>query len=190
MIVAVRGETYLVANFSAGCAMEAMELWQMTANIVTVFGLPLAIYTFVLEQRKERDNEDEEVYQLLADAYTDYMKLVLQHSDLKLRTQQATPDLSEEQRERMQVMFEILIALFERAYLTAYSQTMTAQQRRRWHSWDDFMREWCRRDDFYRSLPGLLHGEDIDFAEYIRRIAAEERTTAAQAYQGLDHGQT
>ena len=153
-----------------------LEFWQLLANIVTVFGLPLAIYTFVLEQRKERDNEDEEVYQLLSDAYIDFLKLVLDHADLKLRTQTATPNLNEEQRERMQVMFEILISLFERAYLTAYQPSMTAQQKRRWHSWDDFMREWCRRDDFYAALPALLHGEDIDFAAYIQRLATEERS--------------
>lgn len=153
--------------------MQTLDLWQLLANVVTVFGLPLAIYTFVLEQRKERDNEDEEVYQLLSDAYIDFLKLVLQQSDLKLRTQKATPDLNEEQRERMQVLFEILISLFERAYLTAYSENMTAQQRRRWHSWDDFMREWCRREDFRVALPALLHGEDADFADYIRRISAE-----------------
>jgi hypothetical protein len=153
--------------------MKILDLWQLLANVVTVFGLPLAIYTFVLEQRKERDNEDEEVYQLLSDAYIDFLKLVLEHSDLKLRTQKSTPDLTEEQRERMQVLFEILISLFERAYLTAYSDNMTAQQKRRWHSWDDFMREWCRRDDFRTALPALLHGEDADFAEYIRRISVE-----------------
>jgi hypothetical protein len=158
--------------------MQTLDLWQLLANVVTVFGLPLAIYTFVLEQRKERDNEDEEVYQLLSDAYIDFLKLVLEHSDLKLRTQKATPDLNEEQRERMQVMFEILISLFERAYLTAYSDNMTAQQKRRWHSWDDFMREWCRRDDFRSALPALLHGEDEDFANYIRQISAENVPTA------------
>ena len=157
--------------------MIANELWQLLANVVTFFGLPLAIYTFVLEQRKERDNEDEEVYQLLSDAYIDFLKLVLQHSDLKLRTQAATPNLSEEQRERMQVLFEILISLFERAYLTAYDDSMTPQQRRRWHSWDDFMREWCRRDDFCTALPALLHGEDVDFAKYICRVAEEEKAT-------------
>ncbi len=154
--------------------MNALDLWQLLANVVTCFGLPLAIYTFVLEQRKERDNEDEEVYQLLSDAYIDFLKLVLQHSDLKLRTRTATPNLSDEQQERMQVLFEILISLFERAYLTAYSDSMTPQQKRRWHSWDDFMREWCLRDDFKSALPNLLHGEDIDFANYITRIASEQ----------------
>lgn len=155
--------------------MNFTDLWQLFANVVTVFGLPLAIYTFVLEQRKERENEDEEVYQLLSDAYIDFLKLVLQHPDLKLRTQAPTPDLTDEQRERMQVLFEILISLFERAYLTAYHNDMTTQQRRRWHSWDDFMREWCRRADFRAALPQLLHGEDIDFSRYIEQIAEEER---------------
>ncbi len=158
--------------------MNLIDLWQLIANVVTVFGLPLAIYTFVTEQRKERDNEDEEVYQLLADAYTDFLKLVLENPDLKLRTQSATPNLTEEQRERMMVLFEILISLFERAYLTAYSSEMTAAQRRRWHSWDDFMREWCRRDDFRSALPTLLQGEDIDFADYIRTIANDESIAA------------
>ncbi len=156
--------------------MNILDIWQLLANVVTVFGLPLAIYTFVLEQRKERDNEDEEVYQLLADAYTDFLKLVLEHSDLQLRTQSATPNLNQEQRERTQVLFEILISLFERAYLTAFSDDMTPQQRRRWHSWDDFMREWCRREDFHVSLPALLHGEDVDFAAYILRLDKEENS--------------
>ena len=151
--------------------MNMLDLWQTVANIVTVFGLPLAIYTFVLEQRKERENEDEEVYQLLSDAYIDFLKLVLEHSDLKLRTQKATPDLTDEQKERMQVLFEILISLFERAYLTAYHDEMTDNQRRRWLSWDDFMREWCRREDFRTALPQLLQGEDADFAAYISAIA-------------------
>ena len=155
--------------------MTMLDLWQWMANVVTVFGLPLAIYTFILEQRKERDNEDEEVYQLLSDAYIDFLKLVLEYPDLKIRTQKATPNLTAEQHERMMVLFEILISLFERAYLTAYSDEMSPQQRRRWHSWDDFMREWCRRDDFRIALPTLLQGEDEFFSQYIRGIEQEER---------------
>ena len=155
-----------------------MEVWELLSDIVTVIGLPMAIGVFLFEQRKERDNEDEEVYQLLSDAYNDFLKLVLANPDLKLRSQAATPDLSEEQHERMQVIFEMLISLFERAYLTAFDDRMTVKQQRRWHSWDDFMREWVRRDDFRAQLPRLLQGEDADFAVYIRRLADEERQTS------------
>ncbi len=155
--------------------MTHFDLWQLLANIVTVFGLPIAIYIFILEQRKERDNEDEEVYQVLSDAYIDFLKLVLENPDLKLRTRSANSSLSDDQHERVQVLFEILISLFERAYLTAYSDSMTPQQSRRWHSWDDFMREWCRREDFLNALPTLLQGEDTNFAAYIESLAAQER---------------
>lgn len=151
-----------------------LETWELLSYVVTVFGLPLAIAAFMFEQRKERENEEEEVYQLLSDAYTDFLKLVMSNPDLKLRSQNEIPDLTEEQQERIQVMFEILISLFERAYLLAYEDKMTGKQLRRWRSWDDYMREWCGRDDFRRMLPRLLHGEDPDFSAYILRLAKEQ----------------
>ena len=149
-----------------------LETWELLSYIVTVFGLPLAIFAFMLEQRKERENEEEEVYQMLSDAYTDFLKLEMSNPDLKLRSQ-TIADLSELQQERVQVMFEILISLFERAYLLAYEDNMTGKQLRRWRSWEDYMREWCGRDDFCKLLPRLLHGEDPDFARYIGKLAHE-----------------
>jgi hypothetical protein len=154
--------------------MTALEIWELLSYVVTVIGLPAAIYTFWQEQRKERENEDEETYQLLSDAYTDFLKLVMENPDLQLRSSRAAPQLTDEQRERRQVVFEILVSLFERAYLLAYDDEMTEKQRRRWHSWDDYMREWCRRPDFLAMLPQLLEGEDADFVACIQKIASEE----------------
>ena len=161
--------------------MTALEIWELLSYIVTVVALPLAIFTFWQEQRKERENEDEEAYQLLSDAYTDFLKLVMENPDLQLRSSVATPQLSDEQLERRQVVFEILVSLFERAYLLVFDDEMTERQRRRWHSWDDYMGEWCRRADFRTMLPRLLEGEDADFAAYISRVADAEPT------KGLSH---
>lgn len=155
--------------------MPSIETWELLSYIVTVFGFPLAITAFILEQRKERENEEEEVYQLLADDYTEFLKLVMNNPDLKLRSQAETTGLDEEQQERQQVLFEILISLFERAYLLAYEEKMTGKQLRRWLSWEDYMREWCERDDFRKLLPRLLHGEDPDFAAHIMKLANIER---------------
>ena len=151
------------------------EFWEVASFIVTALGLPVAILFFAWEQRKERDNEEEEGYQLLSDAYNDFLKVVLAHPDLQLRTQEPLPDPSPEQRERMLVIFDMLISLFERAFLVAYKIDMSETERRRWNSWDDYMREWCRREDFHNALPLLLSGEDPEFREYIRRVAGEER---------------
>lgn len=149
--------------------------WELLSYVVTVFGLPLAIYSFVWQQRKERENEEEEVYQFLSDAYTDFLKLVMQNPDLKLRSQHELTEFTDEQRERIHVMFEILISLFERAYLLAFEEKMTGKQLRRWASWDDYMREWCERDDFREMLPRLLQGEDPDFSAYILKLARENK---------------
>ena len=155
--------------------MSWRDGWELASFIVTTLALPFAILFFAWEQRKERDNEEEEQYQMLSDAYNDFLRVVLANPDLHLRTNEPLENPSPEQRERMLVIFDMLISLFERAYLVAYKQDMAETERRRWNSWDDYMREWCRREDFHNALPLLLRGEDPEFQEYIRRIAAEER---------------
>lgn len=154
------------------------DFWEIASYVVTVIGLPLAIALFLYEQRKQRANEEDEVYQLLSNAYNDFLKVVIDNDDLHLRSAEPTPDLNAEQRERMLLIFDMLISLLERAYLTAWSPKMTPAQARRWNSWEDFMREWLRRDDFYQRLPDLLRGEDPEFAEYMRALARDERGEA------------
>src|SRR5688500_9375025 len=148
----------------------SLVTWELLSYVVTVIGLPMAILVFLYEQRKERDNEEEEVYQLLADNYQDFLKVVLEYPDLQLFSAESTPELTREQRERMLVIFSMLISLFERAYLLLYEDDMSGRQRRRWSSWEDYMREWCGRADFREALPTLLRGEDPDFARYITRL--------------------
>ena len=155
--------------------MSARDAWEYASFVVTALGLPVAILFFAWDQRKERDNEEDAGYQLLSDAYNDFLEVVLAHPDLHLRTNEPLLDPSIEQNERMLVIFDMLISLFERAYLVAYKPKMSQTEARRWNSWDDYMREWCHRDDFYSALPRLLRGEDPQFQQYIRRIALEER---------------
>ena len=153
--------------------------WELLSYIVTTIGLPLAILVFIYEQKKERDNEEEEVYQLLSDNYQDFLKEALGHPDLRLFTPEQTPELNDEQRERMLIIFNMLTSLFERAYLLLYEQKMDSRQKRRWFSWEDYMRQWCRRADFRALLPVLLEGEDPEFSAYIRALAAEESPTGS-----------
>ncbi|MBA3849984.1 MAG: hypothetical protein C0502_08305 [Opitutus sp.] len=156
--------------------MNWLEILEALSYAVTVIGLPFAIVAYLIERRKERMNDDEEVYLQLADDYEKFLKLVLDHADLRLMTTGVTaPQLTEEQIERRNVLFEILIALFERAYILVYEEDMSRQASRLWQTWEDYMRVWCRRADFRGMLPKLLEGEDPDFARHITRIAAEEK---------------
>jgi hypothetical protein len=147
-----------------------IETWELLSYVVTAVGLPLAIFVFLYEQKKERDNEEEEVYQLLSDNYQDFLMVALGNPDLRLFSAEQTANLTDEQRERMLIIFNMLVSLFERAFLLLYEPNMKAKQLRRWLSWEDYMREWCRRADFRALLPVLLEGEDPEFVEYIRAL--------------------
>lgn len=151
-----------------------LQWLEALSYLVTIVGLPFAIGVFLFEQKEERENEEESLFQSLSDEYADFLRLVLEHADLQLRSKPRTEALSAEQEERRLLLFDLLISLFERAYLLAYADDMNAKQRRRWHSWEDYMREWSRREDFRERLPHLLRGEDPDFAAYIQRLAEEE----------------
>lgn len=158
--------------------MTWFEWAEFLSYVVTIFGLPLAILVFIFEQRKERRSDDEEIYQRLSDEYVSFQKLVLNNADLRLLRQDgADVGLSEEQQERKQAIFNILVSLFERAYLLVYDEQMDRQTRRLWQSWEDYMREWCRRKDFREALPELLEGEDEEFTAHIRQIAQEVATS-------------
>jgi hypothetical protein len=153
----------------------SLETWEMLSYVVTVIGLPAAILAFLYEKRKERQAAEDEVHQMLSDNYQDFLKTALEYPDLRLFSREPTPELSPEQNERMRIMFGVLISIFERAYVLIYERHMSREQTRRWTAWEDYMREWCQREDFRRMLPELLLGEDRDFQKYIEGLAAGTR---------------
>lgn len=48
--------------------MSAMQWLEAASYTVTVIGLPFAFWVFWIQQRKERENEEEAAYQGLSDA--------------------------------------------------------------------------------------------------------------------------
>jgi hypothetical protein len=153
----------------------SLEIWELMSYVVTVIGLPLAIAVFLFEQRRERENEEEAVYQLLSDNYQDFLKIALENPDLKLFSIETTSPLNDEQKERQLIIFAMLISLFERAYLLLYDEVMSAKQARRWNSWEDYILEWCQKPIFRLNLPQLLHGEDLSFVRYVEQLAVSGR---------------
>lgn len=154
----------------------SLEWWEMASYVVTVVGFPFAIIVFIMEQRRERHNEEEEIFQYLSEEYAEFQKLALDNADLRLNAPDSiNAELTPEQMERKMILYDVLISLFERAYLLVYEDDMDKQTARMWASWEDYMRYWCCRPDFRTALPEILKGEDPDFTAYMLRISAEEQ---------------
>ena len=155
--------------------MNWIQWFEALSYVVTVIGLPMAIGVFLLEKRKERRAEADALNQRLTDAYTNFLTLALDNADLKLfQAHNDLDGLSADQKERQSILFAMLISVFEQAYITLYEKEMGRHAMRRWASWEDDMRDWCRRPDFRDLLPRLLDGEDDDFSAHILAIARQE----------------
>jgi hypothetical protein len=164
---------------------DTLKLLEFSSYLVTVFGLPLAVFALWRDARAERDNErkefeqrDEETYLRLSEQYTEFLDAVLQYPELGLHPRLPAPSgLDAEQQARKLLLFDMLIALFERAFILLYEDTLDAQGARRWQSWADYIEQWCGREDFRDALDALLFGEDPEFARYI--LAIRDRARAA-----------
>jgi hypothetical protein len=154
----------------------SLEWWEGASYVVTVIGLPMAIIVYILDQRRERQNEEEEIFQYLSEEYAEFQKLALENADLQIAFGGDDLDqvLTPEQNERKRILYDILISLLERAYMLVYEEKMDKQTARLWASWEDYIRHWCRRPDFRAALPDLLEGEDEEFAAYIMAILKQE----------------
>ncbi len=140
--------------------------------VVTILGFPAAIFVFVFELRRSAANRENEIHRELSAEYDNFLKLVLDNSDLLLlRSSLTQTALSEEQAERRDILFRMLISLFEKAFIILYDDHLSGDARRRWLSWEDDLQEWCRKQEFRDALPAMLEGEDDAFSKHILAIA-------------------
>lgn len=151
-----------------------IRLWEFMSYLVTVLGLPLAGFALWREMRAERANEakeieqrEDEIYVALSQQYSALLESALAHPELDLQ-ETATADLSPEQRRRQAIYYEMLMALFERAFILLYEDAPSGQGGRRWGSWADFFAYWLKRPDFARYVEANLQGEDPAFVAFVR----------------------
>lgn len=150
-------------------------IWlEALSYLVTILGFPTAILVFIYEHRRRLENEENELHRHLSEEYDNFLRLVLDNADLLLlRASNMPPALSEEQLERRDIIYRMLVSLFEKAYIILYSERMKPDAKRRWMSWEDDMTDWCRKKEFVELLPELLEGEDDAFSRHILAIAKD-----------------
>ncbi len=158
---------------------QTLHFWEFASYIVTVLGLPLALFAIWREMRAERRNEqkeiqqrEDELYVELSQQYTAFLESVLANPDLDLLGEsEGARALNAEQQQKRRIYFEMLIALFERAYILLYEPGASGEAARRWQSWADYMDWWLGRPDFRAYALANLAGEDPAFAAFVRSAA-------------------
>lgn len=144
---------------------DLMTWLEFLSYVATVVGIPLALGVFMFEERKERQAEQEEIYEKLMDHYARIQEKLFEYPELD---QHDTPLSNTEDARRQYIVYEMLISLFERSFILLYGEEDPAYQRM-WNSWADYLAEWTARPNFRALLPRLMHGEDPAFVAYIAK---------------------
>lgn len=144
---------------------DLMTWMEFLSYVATVFGIPLALFVFVFEEKKERQAEQEEIYEKLMDHYARIQEKLFEHPELD---QHDAPLNDPEATRRQYIVYQMLISLFERSFILLYGETDPAY-RRMWNSWEDYIAEWLQHKTFRDALPQLMKGEDADFVAYMAR---------------------
>jgi len=154
---------------------DTMRLWEFLSYLVTVLGLPIAVVTIWRELRAERVNEakeieqrEDEIYVALSQQYSSLLEAALAHPELDALDGASAQALTPDQKRRQAIYYEMLLALFERAFILLYEDAPTGQGGRRWGSWADFFSYWLKRPDFARYVEANLQGEDEAFVAFVR----------------------
>ena len=144
-----------------------LEFFEFMSYVATVIGIPLVLLTFIYQEKKERQNEQEEIYDKLMDHYTGIQNKLFEYPELDIH---AHPSQDPETARRQYILYEMLISLFERSFILLAAEKDPAYQRM-WNSWVDYILQWLEKPNFVAALPQLMKGEDPDFVAYISKLS-------------------
>jgi hypothetical protein len=151
-----------------------VDVTTVLANVAAFVGAPLAILIYATDRRRARLDREQQTYQALQSEYSDFLRLCLENPELQLHDWR--PDvraLTPEQQGRRMVALEILVSMFESAFVL-YHGHRSAFRRRQWDGWHEFMRDWARREDFRAAWKEHLGSQfDSGFVTHMDGLVAE-----------------
>jgi hypothetical protein len=126
--------------------------------LVEIMALVPSAVIFVVGGWLHIQEQREAAHRYLQDEYKDFLGLLLAHPELGVAWRYegryegrhepgARRRLTVAQRVRRDVLFDLLTALFETAFLT-YERAIAADRRRQWRGWADYMDHYFAREDY------------------------------------------
>ena len=126
-----------------------LQYFELATFIVTLMGVPAAIFIYTKEQRLQREEREYGTYDALDEKYIELQQLCIEYPELDIfDTPYAEPrKLTEEQQKQEEAIILIRISIFERAFLM-YQRTPSKAKNEQWDGWDSEIKEWLERKNF------------------------------------------
>lgn len=143
-----------------------LEWMELLSYVATVIGIPLALATFIIQERKERQSEQQEIYDQMMEHYARIQDKLFQHPELD---QHDCAMSNPEDQRRQRIIYDMLASLFERAFIMLEGED-DPDYRRMWNSWLDYINYWSQKQNFRDALPELMEGEDPAFVAFMAKV--------------------
>lgn len=148
-----------------------VEIASFMSSIAVVLGVPIGLYQYYRVTNKEHREHEFSAYDESDSAYLDYLKLCFENPKLDIFDipDKKPSSLSDEEKKQELIAFTILIAVFERAHFVYQTAPSTVVERQ-WKGWDEYVRDYCKRDKF--KIAWMTCGDQFDdsFQNYMQDI--------------------
>jgi hypothetical protein len=169
---------------------DVNDVLDLINHVIVILGVPAAIFGYfhnrdkdrqeVVKDREEavkaREARELATYTALDDKYLEFEQLCLRHPELDVfdvpddPPRQPTPM----QQKRELVAFTMLFSLFERAFYM-YRGQASAIRKAQWTGWDQFIGNYCARENFQRAWQRSGSTFDEDFQLYMNKKVEDGR---------------
>ncbi len=141
---------------------------EIATFVFTLFGVPIAIYIYVKEQKLQREEREYGTYDALDDKYIEIQRLCLEYPYLDIfdTPLERQKDLTEEEQKQEEAILLIRISIFERAFLM-YRRTSSTKRKAQWEGWETDMKEWLKRKNYKDVWNKNSKYYDKNFVDYL-----------------------
>lgn len=125
-----------------------------------------------LAKEKERKDHEYSTYDSLDVQYMEYLRLCIRYPHLNLYyvEHENPPQLSSDDKIKQRALFEMLVSLLERAYLTYGDGEKTEKAEEQLSGWKQFIEEWTKRRIFKDLWNELGKQFDPGFVNYVNDL--------------------
>jgi hypothetical protein len=138
----------MIRTLSDAAAGVPDALQGVSALAALIAFIPSAIIFIVNQLHQNRLLRDEK-HRYVIERYQYFLERCLEFPELRLAYGEPARDeaLTEDERYRRDILFDLLTSVFERAFLT-YANRISSDRKRQWGGWDAFIDHYAGRPDY------------------------------------------
>lgn len=160
--------------------VDAINILDLLVKIAQVVGIPVGVWVYAYNKRRERQAREYATYHALDEKYIDYLRLCLENDDLDVADHEMDdpPKRTPAIRHRELLVFTILISILERAFLM-YKGQADPIRKKQWSGWEDYTASWFDRENFQEAWDKL--GQfDEDFLCFMSELQKRHRSLTSE----------